>query len=93
MLSQAVRNTNITLSLTAADREPHQEPRNDEPTYSRESAIESLAQLVNDLGSVSATLKKINRTLGGTENTEVFFMLQNFDKLLNVVKKLVSACE
>ena len=50
-----------------------------------------LVQLISDLESVSTTLKKINKSVVGHEYTEVFFMLQNFDKILNSVKMVVNA--
>ena len=50
-----------------------------------------LVQLISDLESVSSTLKKINRGFVGHEYTEAFYMLQNFDKILNSVKMVVQA--
>ena len=50
-----------------------------------------LVQLISDLESVSSTLKKINRGFVGHKYTEAFYMLQNFDKILNSVKMVVQA--
>ena len=50
-----------------------------------------LVQLISDLESVSSTLKKINRGFVGHEYTEAFYMLQNFDKILNSAKMVVQA--
>ena len=100
MLSQAVKNTNITINLNAKppdqedqeDQEPKDEPTNkpQPPQETQESALSLVHQLISDLESVFATLKKINKSLVGNEHTEVLliFML-NFDKILNLVKKLV----
>ncbi len=105
MLSQAVKNTNITINLNAKppdqeDQEPKDEhsvpeeptpqPPQESPQPPQESALVLVHQLISDLESVFATLKKINKSLVGNEHTEVFliFML-NFDKILNLVKKLV----
>lgn len=100
LLSQAVKNTNITINLTT---KPHvagaQEPKRDEPKTDaepqppQESGLvrADLVQLISDLESVSSTLKRINRSLVGHEYTGVFFMLQNFDKILNSVKMVVNA--
>jgi hypothetical protein len=69
------------------------EPKVDEPEPQppQESTLANLVQLISDLERVSATLKKINTSTVDKEHTEVFFMLQNFDKLLNSVKNLVNA--
>jgi len=119
LLSQVVKNTNITINLAAkpvvgAQDEPKKdepkkdEPKKDEPKTEAGSAPApvdaepqppqesglvraDLVQLINDLESVSSTLKRINRSLVGHEYTEVFFMLQNFDKILNSVKMVVNA--
>jgi len=108
LLSQAVKNTNITINLFA---EPPvastQEPKKDEPkTDTEPSSVDAesqlpqesgllmradLVQLISDLESISSTLKRINRSLVGHEYTEVFFMLQNFDKILNSIKMIVNA--
>lgn len=106
LLSQAVKNTNITINLAAKPPAGAQEPKKDEPKTEAGSAPvddepqppqesglvrADLVQLISDLESVSSTLKRINRSLVGHEYTEVFFMLQNFDKILNSVKMVVNA--
>lgn len=107
LLSQAVKNTNITINLSvkppvAGAQEPKKEepkteagsaPVDAEPQPPQESGLvrADLVQLISDLESVSSTLKRINRSLVGHEYTEVFFMLQNFDKILNSVKMVVNA--
>jgi hypothetical protein len=111
LLSQAVKNTNITINLSAKPRS--EKPKTEDAqqanteanvattkvrtgstaTTPQESGLvrADLVQLISDLESVSATLKKINRSLVGHEYTEVFFMLQNFDKILTSVKMVVNA--
>lgn len=112
LLSQAVKNTNITINLSAkpSTSEPTAEqPKNDvqadvdaacgSSNASGDLSVPAgrglvrahLFQLISDLESVSATLKKINKSLVGHEYTQVFFMLQNFDKILNSVKMVVNA--
>lgn len=103
LLSQAVKNTNITINLSAkvagAQDEPKAEaaPSGSAPVDAEPQPHESglvradLVQLISDLESVSATLKRINRSFVGYEYTEAFFMLQNFDKILNSVKMVVNA--
>jgi len=65
----------------------HHEPTTHEDTHGLVRA--DLVRLINDLENVSETLKKINRSLG--KNTEIFFMLQNFDTILNSVKMVMNA--
>jgi len=75
----------------------HHEPTTHEPTTHEPTTHEDthglvradLVRLINDLENVSETLKKINRSLG--KNTEIFFMLQNFDTILNSVKMVMNA--
>jgi len=102
LLSQAVKNTNITINLNAktqTDTTPTNAPADTE--QKKEADVNNaragglvradLVQLISDLESVSATLKKINKSIVGHEPTEIFFMLQNFDKILNSVKMIVHA--
>jgi hypothetical protein len=115
LLSQAVKNTNITINLNVKSQseelktEDGQQASAEMATEavkgdagasatttsprSRESGLvrDDLVQLISDLESVSATLKKINKSLVSHEHTEVFFMLQNFDKILSSVKMIVNA--
>jgi hypothetical protein len=111
LLSQAVKNTNITINLSAKPQSDEPKNKNDSaemkaeamkgdagasatttPPRSQSGLVRSdLVQLISDLESVSATLKKINKSLVGHEYTEVFFMLQNFDKILTSVKMVVNA--
>lgn len=111
LLSQVVKNTNITINLSAKPPAASEEPKREDvqtdlrteagASVSKEVPAEApqesglaradLVQLISDLESVSATLKRINRSLVGHEYTEVFFMLQNFDKILNSVKMVVNA--
>jgi len=68
------------------------EPTTHEPTTHEDThglVRADLVRLINDLENVSETLKKINRSLG--KNTEIFFMLQNFDTILNSVKMVMNA--
>jgi hypothetical protein len=112
LLSQAVKNTNITINLNvksqsktedgqqasaemateAVNRDAGASATTTSPR-SQESGLvrDDLVQLISDLESVSATLKKINKSLVSHEHTEVFFMLQNFDKILSSVKMIVNA--
>jgi hypothetical protein len=60
-------------------------------TNSGEIVKADLVRLINDLESVSTTLKKINNNLAGHNNTEMFFMLKNFDKILNSIKMVLNA--
>ena len=112
LLSQAVKNTNITINLNAktqtdtiqtdtiqTDTTPTNAPADTE--QKKEADVNNaragglvradLVQLISDLESVSATFKKINKSIVGHEPTEIFFMLQNFDKILNSVKMIVHA--
>jgi len=113
LLSQAVKNTNITINLSAKPQSKESKSEDDSaemkaagpvkedagasaattPPRSQESGLvrADLIQLISDLESISATLKKINKSLVGHEYTEVFFMLQNFDKILTSVKMVVNA--
>ena len=99
LLSQAVKNTNININLTSnlpTTEEPKKAevsgsaPVDTEPPSPQDSGLVSadLVQLISDLENVSATLKKINMSLVGHEFTEVFLMLQNFDRILNSAKIL-----
>lgn len=96
MLAQVVKNTNITINLsvpTAADASTDSiSPSLDSPTTTPTSQVvkADIVQLISDLERVSATLKKINQSVG-QNHTEVFFMIQNFDTILNSVKMVVNA--
>lgn len=50
-----------------------------------------LVQLISELESVATTLKRINKSVVGHEDTELFFMLQNFDKILHLIKQIINA--
>ena len=111
LLTQAVKNTNITINLSA--KQPTVAPAEQQPTASEEVKADvpeagpstddatdaepkglvraDLVQLIGDLERVSTTLKRINKSIVGHEYTEVFFMLQNFDTILNSVKMVVNA--
>lgn len=112
LLSQAVKNTNITINLSAKPQSKESKSEDDSakmkaaevkedagasaattPPRSHESGLvrADLIKLISDLEGVSATLKKINKSLVGHEYTDVFFMLQNFDKILTSVKMVVNA--
>lgn len=103
LLSQAVKNTNININLSAkppAAEQPKKdaqaagvkvEASGSAPVDTGGLARADLVQLISDLERVSTTLKKIDRSLAGYEYTEVFFMLQNFDKILSSVKMVVNA--
>lgn len=102
LLSQIVKNTNITINLTAKSPvTAAQEPKNELPSASAELPSAShqesglvradLVQLISDLERVSATLKRINKNVVGYKCMEVFFMLQNFDKILNSIKMVINA--
>lgn len=99
LLTQAVKNTNVTINLSAkqpvetpAEQASEEAPRmavaEDEP---KGLVRADLVQLIGDLERVSTTLKRINKSVVGHEYTEVFFMLQNFDTILNSVKMVVNA--
>lgn len=111
LLSQAVKNTNITINLSPKSPATSEEPKREDvqtdlktevgASMFKEVPVEApqesglaradLVQLISDLKSVSATLKRINRSLVGHEYTEASFMLQNFDKILDSVKMVVNA--
>jgi hypothetical protein len=106
LLSQAVKNTNITINLNTNPLTEEPKKNEDEHQSTTEVKMGSsstsscsqggfvradLIQLISDLESVSTTLKKINKSLVGHEHTDVFSMLQNFDKILNSVKMVVNA--
>lgn len=107
LLSQAVKNTNITINLSTKPQSKESKSEDNsakaaEPVKEDAGASAAttpqggglvradLIQLISDLESVSATLKKINKSLGH-EYTDVFFMLQNFDKILTSIKMVVNA--
>ena len=85
LLSRAVKNTNITINLTT---KPLETGHVDNDESESGLARTDLVQLISDLERVSATLKRISRSLAGNEYMEV---LQNFDKILNSVKMIVNA--
>jgi hypothetical protein len=113
LLTQAVKNTNITINLSAKQPTDVIAPAEQQPTASEEVKADvpeagpstddatdaepkglvraDLVQLIGDLERVSTTLKRINKSIVGHEYTEVFFMLQNFDTILNSVKMVVNA--
>ena len=101
LLSQTLKHTNITINLTAKPESKDAEEAapsgsasvGAEPQPPQESGLvrADLVQLITDLESVSATLKRINKSLAGHDDHEVFFMLQNFDKILTSIKMVVNA--
>jgi hypothetical protein len=81
-----------TETETKTETETETAPSGSEPVGEspRKSGLASadVAQLINDLENMSATLKKINMSMVDREFTEVFLMLQNFDRILYSAKIL-----
>ncbi len=106
LLTQAVKNTNININLntkttpsmdTPIPTSIKKEELSSSPEHPREVNVQQhglvkadLVQLVKDLEGVSCTLKKINVSVHGSEH-DIFFMLQNFDTILNSVKLVLNA--
>lgn len=112
LLTQVVKNTNITINLNAkqpvtdvietisetsmdVDAKPSTSAETPEsetgPSEPTGLVRTDLVRLIDDLERVSTTLKMINKSVVGNEYTDVFFMLQNFDTILNSVKMVVNA--
>jgi hypothetical protein len=66
-----------------------QEVPKDPKNKTDELVKEDFLSLVNDMENMSATLKKINRNLAGRNNTEVFAMLEKFDRFLHSIKVII----
>lgn len=102
LLAQAVKNTNININLSAKSTQPiANDPKEKESTESTENVENEpekrglvkadIVQLIDEMEMVSKSLKRINRSLVENEYTEAFFMIQNFDTILNWVKMVVHA--
>lgn len=85
------QDTPTTIPTTIPTTTPTTEPG---PTSSgaQQLSKDDLIQLVSDLERVCNTLKRMNVKYMGTKQTEIFFMLENFDKILNSVKLVLNAC-
>jgi hypothetical protein len=102
LLAQVVKNTNVVINLSPKNGTVTEDKQTEDKQTTQNANKESeeksaglmkadLLQLVQELECVSKTLKKINVAMTGNEQTEMFCMLENFDKILNSVRIVLNA--
>ncbi|TFH07056.1 MAG: hypothetical protein E4H07_09570 [Nitrosomonadales bacterium] len=90
LLTQAVKNVNITVNLSKkSSQAPMPVPKTEDSTTGLVKT--DLVRLIDNLESVSTTLKKIDKNLAGHDHTEICVMLENFDRVLNSIRLVLNS--